>query len=133
RPVDDPEERHERPAYDTRESSYAYPEDDLDDYPRRRADRRDRAREDHDHRQPSGRESSGSFIYPESTSLVMPGTFVDAGDRSPPTYRKAAPRPDSPHRGSREKVGSGHDSQVRYSEYRDEGSRASEGSVPFDA
>ncbi|KAL2104764.1 hypothetical protein VUR80DRAFT_9689 [Thermomyces stellatus] len=132
RPVDDREERRERPAYDTRESSYAYPEDDFDDYPRRRADRRDRT-EDDDYRPPGGRESPGGLPYPESTALMMPGAFDDADDRSPPTYRKASPPPDSPHRSSREKVDSGHDSRVRFSEDRDEGSRAPERPVTFDA
>lgn len=70
RPVEDREDRYERPAYDTRESSYAYPEDDLDDYPRRRADRRgDRPRDD-DYRSPGARESSGGLPYPESRFVL---------------------------------------------------------------
>ena len=119
--MEEPDERHERPAYDTRESSYAYAEDDLDDYPRRRGDRRDKARDD----------GYGKPPYPssESTALVMPGAF-DAADAPPkPTYRTVSPPPDSPYRSSREKVvDSGRDSRVRFSDYRvsdrrDEGPR----------
>lgn len=107
------EDRHERPLYDTRESSYAYPEDDLDDYPPRRRNR------DDDPRPPPVRDSSNTLPYPESTSLVMPGAFDD-DDPPRPIRRDASPAPDSPYRGSREQVDAGREPRVRYPQRRDE-------------
>lgn len=122
----------ERPMYDTRESSYAYAEDDLDDYPRRRRDDRDRG---NDYRSPtSPRQSSGALPYPppsgrggvpypgdSSSALAMPGAFDFKDDKPQRSdYRTVSPPPDSAYRSSKEKVDAGRDSRVRYSYYRDD-------------
>lgn len=127
RPADDRPERHERPLYDTRESSYAYAEDDLDDYPPRRRDR------DDDLRSPPVRDSSGALPYPESTSLVMPGGFGDDDHHHPRAPRRdASPPPDSPYRGSRDKVDA-REPRVRFPEHRDERPRGEKDELLPDA
>lgn len=119
---------------DTRESSYAYPEDDLDDFPRRR---REDARRDDDYRSPvNPRDSSGALPYPpaggDSRALTMPGAYDFKDDDRPSRseYRTVSPPADSPYRSSKDKVDPGRDSRVRYSHYRDEERPSRAGKAP---
>ncbi|EEU47354.1 uncharacterized protein NECHADRAFT_67271 [Fusarium vanettenii 77-13-4] len=78
----------ERPGYGDRESSYIYPEDDLDDR----------------YNRPGDPKASGALPYPEEGGLysMVPGEQGDYSQQ--PTYRTASPPHDSPYRASHERV-----------------------------
>ncbi|RSM16032.1 hypothetical protein CEP52_000549 [Fusarium oligoseptatum] len=73
----------ERPGYGDRESSYIYPEDDLDDR----------------YNRPGDPKASGALPYPEEGGIypMIPGEQGDYSyDSQKPTYRTASPPHDSP-------------------------------------
>lgn len=78
----------ERPGYGDRESSYIYPEDDLDER----------------YNRPGDPKASGALPYPEEGGLypMVPGEQGDYSQQS--TYRTASPPHDSPYRASHERV-----------------------------